>query len=209
MGKKIITIGRQTGSGGHEIAERLAERLNIPLHDRNIVEEAVKELDVENVEEVDEKLTVDYLAKFAKGFHAIYGKGKLYHMMDVVPEDRTEINQKVFEAQSKVIKQLADMGPCIIIGRCADSVLRGRDDVINVFICADDEHRIKRMMMRRELSYERAENTIDLTDRDRARYYKACTDRKWGVPENYDVTLSSSNLGIDGVVEILAKLYEG
>lgn len=208
MAYKIITIGRQTGSGGHEIAELLSERLNIPLHDRNVVEEAVKGLNIENIDEVDEKLNVDYLAKFAKGFHAIYGKGKLYHMMDVTPDDGTEKNEKLFQAQAKVIKNLADMGPCIIIGRGADSVLRGRKDVLNVFICAEEENRIKRMMIRRNLTHERAANAIDLTDRDRAKYYKACTDRTWGVPDNYDVTLSSSNLGIEGVVDVLEKLYK-
>lgn len=209
MGRKIITISRQTGSGGHEIAELLAEKLNIPLHDRNVVEEAMKELDLENADDVDEKVVVDYLGKFAKGYHAIFGKGKLYHMMDHSKEEEPTISEKMYEIQSKIIKEFADMGPCIIVGRCADYVLKDRDDVLSVFITAEEEQKVQRMMDRRELTHERAVNAIEFSDRDRAKYYNAYTKQKWGVPESYDITLSSTKLGIDGVVEILEKLYEG
>lgn len=214
MGRKIITISRQTGSGGHEIAERLAEKLNIPLHDRNVVEAAIKEMDIKDIEsidanEIDEKLVVDYVAKFAKGYHAIFGKGKLYHMMDHTKDDEPTISEKLFDAESKVIRKLAEMGPCVIVGRSADYVLRDRDDVLSVFITAEEEQRVQRMMERREMTHERAVNAIEFADRDRAKYYQAYTKQKWGVPETYDITLSSTALGIDGVVGILAKLYEG
>lgn len=209
MGRKIITISRQTGSGGHEIAELLAEKLNIPLHDRNVVEEAMKELELENADDIDEKLVVDYFAKFAKGYHAIFGKGKLYHMMDHSKDEEPTISEKMYETQSKIIKKFADMGPCVIVGRCADYVLKDRDDVLSVFITAEEEQRVQRMMERRELTHERAVNAVEFSDRDRAKYYNAYTKQKWGVPETYDITLSSTALGIDGVVEILAELYEG
>lgn len=209
MGRKIITISRQTGSGGHEIAERLAEKLNIPLHDRNVVEEARKELELENVDEVDEKLIVDHVAKFAKGYHAIFGKGKLYHMMDHSKDDEPTISEKLYETEARIIKNLAEMGPCIFVGRCADYVLKDRDDVLSVFITAEEEQRVQRMMERREMTHERAVNAIEFADRDRAKYYQAYTKQKWGVPETYDITLSSTALGLDGVVEILAKIYEG
>ncbi len=210
MGNKIITISRQTGSGGHEIAERLAEKLNIPLHDRNVVEEAIKELElegVENVEEVDEKLVVDYFAKFAKGYHAIFGKGKLYHMMPQTEEEPT-ISEKMFETEAKIIKKLAEAGPCVIVGRCADYVLKDREDVLSVFITAEEEQRVQRMMERRELTHERAVNAVEFADRDRAKYYNAYTDRKWGVPESYDFVISSTKHGIDGTVDFIAKLYD-
>ena len=213
MGKKIITIGRQTGSGGHEVAELLAEKLQIPLHDRNVVEEAIKELeleDVENLDEVDEKLVVDYFAKFAKGYHAIFGKGKLYHMMnfDDAQEEPT-ISEKLYEIEARIIKKLAEAGPCIFVGRCADYVLKDRDDVLRVFITAEEEERVQRMMERREFTHERAVNAVEFSDRDRAKYYNAYTKKKWGVPESYDVTLSTTALGKEGVVDMLAKLYEG
>lgn len=208
MGRKIITIGRQTGSGGHEIAERLAEKLNIPLHDGNVVEEARKELALDNVDEADEKIVVDHLAKFAKGYHAIFGKGKLYHMIDHSQEEEPTLSEKLFETESKIIQNLADMGPCILVGRCADYVLKEREDVLSVFITAEEEQRVQRMMERRGMSHERAVNAVEFADRDRAKYYNAYTKQKWGVPETYDITLSSTALGLDGVVEILAKLYE-
>lgn len=208
MGRKIITISRQTGSGGHEIAELLAEKLNIPLHDRNVVEEAMKELDLENADDVDEKLVVDYFAKFAKGYHAIFGKGKLYHMMDLSSEEEPTISEKMFEVQSKIIKRLAENGPCVIVGRCADYVLKDRDDVLSVFITAEEEKRVQRMMERRELTHERAVNAVEFADRDRKKYYQAYTKQKWGVPDTYDITLSSTKLGIDGVVDLIAELYE-
>ncbi len=207
MGRKIITISRQTGSGGHEIAERLAEKLNIPLHDRNVVEEAMKELGLETAEDVDEKLVVDYIEKFAKGYHAIFGKGKLYHMMPQTKEEPT-ISEKMFEVQSKIIKRLAEAGPCIIVGRCADYVLEDRDDVFSVFITAEEEQRVQRMMERRELSHERAVNAVEFADRDRAKYYQAFAKRKWGSPDSYDMTVSSTKLGIDGVVDLIADLYD-
>lgn len=206
MGKRIITISRQTGSGGHEIAERLAEKLNVPLHDRNLVEEAVKELDLENTD-VDEKVIVDHFAKFARGYHAIFGKGKLYHMMGYTNELEPSVSEKIYNVQAKMIQKLADAGPCVIVGRCADYVLKDRDDVLSVFICAEEEQRVQRMMERRELTHDRAVNAVDLNDIERGKYYKLCTGQKWGVPENYDITLSSTALGIDGVVEILATLY--
>lgn len=207
MGRKIITISRQTGSGGHEIAELLAEKLNIPLHDRNVVEEAMKELELENADDVDEKLVVDYFAKFAKGYHAIFGKGKLYHMMPQTEEEPT-ISEKMFEVQSRIIKRLAEAGPCVIVGRCADYVLEDRDDVFSVFITAEEEQRVQRMMERRELTHERAVNAVEFADRDRAKYYQAYAKRKWGVPESYDITVSSTKLGVEGVVDLIADLYE-
>lgn len=207
MGRKIITIGRQTGSGGHEIAELLAEKLSIPLHDRNVVEEAMKELELENAEDVDEKLVVDYFAKFAKGYHAIFGKGKLYHMMPQTEEEPT-ISEKMFEVQSRIIKKLAEAGPCIIVGRCADHVLKERDDVLSVFITAEEEQRVQRMMERRELTHERAVNAVEFADRDRAKYYQAYAKQKWGAPDSYDITVSSTRLGIEGVVDLIAELYE-
>ena len=207
MGRKIITISRQTGSGGHQIAELLAERLNIPLHDKNVLEEAMKELQLESADDVDEKLVVDYVEKFAKGYHAIFGKGKLYHMMPKTEEEPT-LSEKLYEVQSKIIKRLAEVGPCVIVGRCADYVLEDRDDVFSVFVTAEEEQRVQRMMERRELTHERAVNAVEFEDRDRAKYYQAFTNRKWGSPDSYDIIVSTTKLGVEGVVDLLADLYE-
>ena len=114
----------------------------------------------------------------------------------------------MFEVQSKIIKRLADAGPCVIVGRCADYVLEDRDDVFSVFITAEEEQRVQRMMERRELTHERAVNAVEFADRDRAKYYQAYAKRKWGSPESYDMTVSSTKLGIEGVVDLIADLYD-
>ena len=124
-------------------------------------------------------------------------------------EEVPTISEKMYQTESKIIKKLAESGPCVIVGRCADHVLKDRDDVLSVFITAEEEERVQRMMARRELSHERAVNAVEFADRDRAKYYNAYTDGKWGVPETYDIVISTTKLGIDGAVELIAKLYEG
>ena len=113
----------------------------------------------------------------------------------------------MYDAQFRIIQKLAENGPCIVVGRCGDYIVKDRDDVLKVFICAEEEDRVQRMMARRELSHERAINAVELTDIERGKYYKLCTGQKWGVPETYDITLNVSALGIDGVVDVLATLY--
>ena len=207
MGKKIITIARQTGSGGHEIGERLAEKLNIPFHDRNIIDKALEELnlDSEVAKDVDENLLGQFVDALYTGMHRVYGTNTPYYMA----EYGGTINEQTRKIQTKYIKELAEHGPCVIVGRSADYILRKRDDVLSVFICADVDDRIKRMMRVREMNEERAAHTVKTTDKNRRTFYEYYTEKKWGAPENYDIVLNVSRLGIDKVVEIIAGLYEG
>lgn len=207
MGRKIITIARQTGSGGHEIGERLAEKLNIPFHDRNIIDKALEELnlDSEVAKDVDENLLGQFVDALYTGMHRVYGTNTPYYMA----EYGGTINEQTRKIQTKYIKELAEHGPCVIVGRSADYVLRKRDDVLSVFICADEDDRIKRMMHVREMNKERASHTVKTTDENRKKYYEVYTEKKWGAPENYDLVLNVSRLGIEKVVEIIAGLYEG
>lgn len=207
MSKKIITIARQTGSGGHEIGERLAEKLNIPFHDRNIIDKALEELNLSSAEakDVDENVLGRFIDAFYNGYQRVYGLDTPYYMA----EYGGNINERTRKIQTKYIKELAERGPCVIVGRSADYILRKRDDVLRVFICAEEEDRIKRMMRVREMNEERAAHTVKTTDENRRVYYKACTEKVWGAPENYDIVLNVSRLGIEKVVEIIAGLYEG
>ncbi len=207
MGKKIITIARQTGSGGHEIGERLAERFNIPFHDRNIIDKALKDLNLDTSEEraVDENAFGNFIDTFYNGFERFYGFNTPYYMA----EFGGTINAQTHKIQRAYIKELAEHGPCVIVGRSADYILRKRDDVLSVFICADEDDRIKRMMRVRDMNPERAAHTVKTTDKTRRTFYEFYTDKKWGAPENYDITLNVSRLGIEKVVEIIAALYEG
>lgn len=206
MSKKIITIARQTGSGGHEIGERLAEKLNIPFHDKNIIDKALKELNLDPDDEkaVDETVFSHLHHVFFTGFHRFYGTNAPYYMAEYADS----LNEQTYKLQSKYIKELADHGACVIVGRCAGHTLRKRDDVLNVFICADEEDRIERMEKVRNMNRERASHVVKTTDKDRRTYYEYHTEKKWEAPENYDLVLNVSRLGIDAVIEIIASLYE-
>lgn len=202
MSKKIITIGRQFGSGGHAIGEQLAKKLNIPLYDRNLVEKAIEELNLEqtDIESVDESV----FRNIAIGLERFLGNGSTPYFL----AEGGSVSDQLYREQSKMIKKLADQGPCIIVGRCADYVLRNRDDVLNVFICADTETKIQRVMNVRKMVRERAETTIKEMDKKRRSYYKKYTDREWGAIENYDMVLNVSQLGLDGVADIIAYAYQ-
>lgn len=206
MGKKIITIARQSGSGGHQIGELLAQKLNIPLHDRNLVEKAVEELklDKEDGDSVNEKVLSDYISNFFMGYQGMFGMDRPYYMA----EYGGTVSEQMYKSQSRIVKELAERGPCVIVGRCADYVLRKRDDVLKVFICADEEYRIERMMRVREMNRERATHIVRTTNKSRNTYYKVYTGKEWEDPQNYDMVLNVSRLGIDTVVDILAKMYD-
>ena len=203
MSKTIITIGRQFGSGGHEIGEKLAKKLNIPLYDRNLVEKAVEELNLDgtDVEAVDENV----FKNIAMSVQRLFAYSDTPYRL---AEDGS-LSDQLYKAQSQIIKELAEQGPCVIVGRCADYVLRNRDDVLSVFICADKEDKIQRVMKVRKMVRERAEPTIKEMDKKRRNYYKKYTDKDWEAKENYAMVLNVSQLGIDGIVDILAKIYEG
>ncbi len=201
MGKKIITIGRETGSGGHEIAERLAKRLNIPLYDRNLVEKAREELKLDKEETSwDEQI----LSNFAMAYQGAFGVNRPYYMA----EYSTSLSDTIYKTEAKIIRELAEKGPCIIVGRCADYVLRNREDVCSVFISAEKEDRIARMMKVREVNRERAEHIIRETDKNRSTYYNTYTNKKWDSPETYHIILNASYFDMDTIVDMLAKIYE-
>ena len=203
--KKIITIARQCGSGGHEIGVRLAERLNIPLHDKDLVDKAIKDLNLDQDEaEKDENIFADCLNKFVMGYQNLFGMDRPYYIAEY-----STVNDQMYKAQRDIIKGLAEQGPCVIVGRCADYILRKRDDVLSVFICADKNDRIERIEKVRDVNHERAVHIVETTDKGRASHYKVYTERDWEDANNYDLVLNVSRLGADAVVEILAKLYEG
>lgn len=136
----IITIGRQCGSGGREIGMRLAKRLDIPLYDHNLVEMAAKELDIseEAAREVDETALSSFLASY------ITGPGDYVAYMNAEDYMRP-LSERVYKAQSEIIRRLAKRSPCVIVGRCGDYVLQDCPNCISVFICADKEDRVKRV----------------------------------------------------------------
>ena len=201
-GHKIITIGREFGSGGHEIGQKLADRLGIPLYDNRLVSMAAEELGVktEDAERVDESS----LNTFVTGYTVTPGMyTEFINAASYLPSFATDVYRK----QTQIIKSLAEKGPCVIVGRCADYVLRDRDNCINVFICADKADRKKRIMELYGLNERKAADRIRKTDKERRYYYEVHTGQDWGSIHSHQMLFNVSMLGIDRIVEILAMMY--
>lgn len=193
----IITIGRQCGSGGHEIGKKLAAKLGIAHYDKELLKLAAERsgLSAECVAMYDEAPTNSLLYSLSLGN---YGMG--------IEKYEMPLHRRVFLAQFEVIQELADKGEsCVIVGRCADYALAQREQVINVFIQADIRQRIQRMVaLHEDLNEKRAADQIVKTDRRRAGYHNFYADTKWGMGESYDLVVDSLSLGIDNTVELLA-----
>lgn len=192
MRYKIITIGREYGSGGREIGEKLAKKLGIPCYDSEIVEKATIE---SGLLKEDFEAKGEYLSAGSK-LSSMFTLRNLYSNM--TKED------KIFHAQAKVIKDLAQEGPCVLVGRCADYILRDRKDVVNVFIFSDMENRLQRIKALHP--EENPEKLIREKDKQREDYYSHFTEMNWGEANHYDICLNSSHLGIDVCVDILSSL---
>lgn len=203
MKHTIITIGRQFGSGGHEVGNRLAERLDIPLYDHNLLHMAAMELGVsrEEVTRVDETV----LGRFLSGY--VVGRGDYTTFMSGEEAGRP-LSDRVYQVQSEMIRKLADRGPGIFVGRCADYILGDYSNVINTFIYAYKSDRINRIMDIYKLSEKQAIDKMKKTDRERRLYYEARTGREWGAIEANSMMFNTSLLGIDGVVDALEAIYD-
>ena len=198
MGHKIITIARQFGSGGHEVGERLSERLQIPLYDRSLVEMAAEKMGISpiSVEEVDETALHSFLATYRipKQPNDVTGYG-------------LPLNDSTYLTQTAIIEALAKEGPCIIVGRCADYILRDHPGLIDIFLCADMEDRIARIMERYSLPRKDAASAVRHTDSRRRNYYENYTKQAWGSSESHQMLFNVSRLGIPRVVDILEGIY--
>lgn len=197
MDKKIIiTIGRQYGSGGRIIGQKLAKELNIPCYDKELLTVAAKEsgFSEEIFKTMDEKPTGSFLYSIVAGTY-----GSNYAGTTHLP-----LNHKLFLAQFDAIRSIADKGSCVIIGRCADYALADYDvNCVNVFIHADLQHRVDRAVNEYGISSEKAVEMVQKNDKQRASYYNFYSDKKWGAVDHYDITLDSGKLGIDNTVEMI------
>lgn len=200
MAGKIITIGREFGSGGRQIGEGLAKELGIPYYDKEILRKASRDSGISDniMESYDEKPTSSFLYSLVMDPYATGFIGNNFQ----VP-----LNHKVFIASFDAIKAIAEEGPCVIVGRCADYALADYEGVISVFIHAPMEERIKRTMDRLDVDASRAETIITKADKQRASYYNYYTTKKWGATSSYHITIDSSLLGIDNTVQLLKEIY--
>lgn len=196
---KIICISREYGSGGHEIAARVANRLGIPCLDKEIIANAIKKsgLPEEMLASADEKKRNAFL------FTSVYeGKEREFYGM--------ALNDILYELQKRFIRKEADKGDCIIVGRCAEEILKNTDHiVVNIFVTAPVSYRINRKMEETQTSDRKmTEKILRGTDKQRRAYYEYHTGKDWGIPHNYDVCLNSASMGIDRVVDLILEAYE-
>ena len=198
-GRFIITIGREFGSGGHEIGIELAKALGVKCYDKQLIEIAAKEsgLSEEVMKAQDESRSNSLIYTLAMDSYSYGYPAGIY--------TETPLNEKVFNAQQDVIKEIAARESCVIIGRCADYTLEDDPDLINVFIHADKEFRTKRVAAELQVNESKAKDAIQKKDKQRASYYNYYTSKKWGDSRSYHLTLDSSALGIDKCVEMILQ----
>lgn len=188
MGKiKIITIGREYASGGRVVGKLISEKLGIPFYNKEILHMAAENLNMsaEDVKYADETAANSLLYSMSL-------------MSNLSMGTTLPINDRIYIEEREVIKKLAQQGPCVIVGRCADSILRDiRDDVLNVFIYADSESRAKRAVEEYGESPESVYQSLRKHDKKRSTYYNLNTGQKWGAKDNYDLCLNSAKIGIE------------
>ena len=185
---RIITIGRQYGSGGREIGEAVAKQLGIPYYDKELILLAAEKsgLSKELLDQVDETATNSFLYAVSTGAYFMGGFSPT--------QNNLPVNDTLFLALADVIRSMAEKGPCVIVGRCADVVLGGREDLLRVFIFDEKESRIRRVMQRQDLPEKKARELVGKEDRRRASYYRFYTQRQWGDIENYDLLINTNQL---------------
>ena len=201
MAYRIITISREYGSGGRTVGELASKQLGIPLYDKEVVDAMAESCGFSHdfIEEVGEYASVTNSFLFSIAVSSrLEGSVNLMSAAD-----------QLYAYQANYIRELAEKGPCIIVGRCADYILRERDDVLNVFVHADMDFRTKHMAE----VYKKPEHAVPkwLKERDNRRkvYYKHYTGRTWSDPHNYDLCLCTSRIGIEHAAKMLTEIYQG
>ena len=198
----IITIARQFGSGGHEIGRRLAEKLDIPIYDKELITHAAEEsgLSEEILHYFDEKPTNSLLYSLSTGSYSMSDGGVVNYSLPV--------NQQVFQAQFDAIRSLSEKSSCVIVGRCADYVLEKHEGLVSVFLYADLNDRMARVAEYDHISLPEAKNRINKSDKRRANYYNFYSGKKWGMAGTYDLCINTSVIGYDNAVELIAQFVE-
>ena len=189
----IITIGRQFGSGGHEIGEKLAKKLGIKFYDKELIKLIAKQsgLCEKVLESYDEKPTNSLLYSI---------------VMDIYPSvmyTGPTIDQQIYQANYDTIRRLADGEPCVIVGRCADYILRDHPELVSVFVHANSDFRAARIAEEYKLPDAKVRDLLVKTDKKRANYYNFQSEKQWGAASSYNLCIESSEVGIDGAVDLI------
>ena len=189
---RIITIGRSYGAGGRTIAQKVAQKLNIPYYDSQLLEKAAKEsgLSIKYLESQDEQGII---------------LPTIYQSIGFGTKDYVPLEQKAANAQREIIEKIATEGPCVIVGRRADLILRGKSDIFSVFICASEQYRIQHIIKREGMTEKEAKQRISKADRERSAYYKQIAQGRWGQPECYDLCINTDRVSIDDAADLIAR----
>ena len=194
MSNRIIAIGRQFGSGGSTIARKVAERLGIPCYDHEILERMARES--------------GYAPEFLREQTENAARRSWWnHAMSAGFFAGNSYQDDLWALQNKIVKELAEKGPCVFVGFCSEYILRSHDNCLRVFIYADMEKRAKRIVEQYGETSETPEKRLKDEDHKRSAYYQYYTDLKWGASKNYHISLNSGTMGIDKCVDILTQLY--
>ena len=197
MNKKIIiTVSREFGSGGHEIGEKLAERLGVPFYDRDIIDKAAEQtgLSAEYIAEHEQRYTSSLMFNLAMGNYSRTGELPLHDQIDIV--------------ESEIIRNFAKEGPCVIVGRCADYVLEDDFELLNVFVYSSDSAKLGRVMDKYGYTAKQAEKAVKETNRMRSKHYNFFTGRIWGDRKNYDLLINSEKFSMDDCIELIISAVE-
>lgn len=195
--KMIITIAREYGSGGREIGQKLAEKLEIPFYDKELISRAAKEsgIDPDLFETADEKPSNPFWTSLAFNIGTFSTHNPT---MNDLP-----MNDRIFLLQSNTIRKIAQEGSCVIVGRCADYILEQEANAIHLFIHSSVEDKLNRIIESYGIPAVGAQEFMKKTDRRRAAYYDYYVGEKWGKIEHYDLAINSNTLGIDGTVDLI------
>lgn len=199
--KIILTIGRQFGSGGRQIGQKLAKALGIAYYDKELMAVAAKEsgLCEEVFEKADERASSGLAYAFTMGYSYM---GMFTPYTDILSNDG------LFKLQSDAIRTLAEKESCILVGRCADYILRDDPDCLSFFIHSSMESRIQRIVTRQQVTVEQAKELMNKTDKSRAAYYNYYTNKSWGVASSYNFSIDASVLGVDETVAFMKSFVE-
>ena len=197
-GKLVITIERQYGSGGRDVGHKVAELIGAKCYDQDLIVMAAKRSGIseEALARADEEASSSLLYTLAMGASMIY--------TNTTPM-AVPINDALFIAQSEIIRELSESEDCVIVGRCADFILRDHDRLVKVFVQGEMPDRVARIMARAGIGKDEAKARISKKDKKRASYYNYYTGGKWGKPDNYNLIVSTSKIGVDGAAQLIVN----
>ncbi|QAT43587.1 cytidylate kinase-like family protein [Aminipila luticellarii] len=200
MKQRIVTISRTYGSGGRIIGQKLAEDMGVPFYDKALIDRIAEEsgFSKDLIENAEMKAKNSFIYTLAT---SLGGSGD-------AGIEGLSLNDKCFLAQVNVIRKIAEEGPCVIVGRCADYILRDMPEVTNIFVCAEMHNRIQRAVEEYGMDKTNVENEIKKIDKARTNYYTHHTGRKWGDILNYHLTLDSGYIGLEDTIAVIEEFLE-